>query len=287
MQMRRTKSNVPTLQTLVDWANIGVVIALAASFVVGGASIFLSRRLGNQKDAQYLREKQASDERIALAGESAARADARAATANEGVAKSKEEIARLTLEAEEAKTERAEADKQIAIAKVDAAKAKEGTANAEAQAAKASVEVAKLQVIVANAEKERAQAEKDLLELQERIRPRRLTSEQKAGLIELLKNEPKGPVIMECLMAEPETCNFAMELRVALEAAGFKIEQLKMSGTGPVAPTGINVLIPGQPVPAHANFLMHALREIGLHPVGIVDPIVPKGAVFVRVGIKP
>jgi hypothetical protein len=24
-----------------------------------------------------------------------------------------------------------------------------------------------------------------------------------------------------------------------------------------------------------------------LHPVGMVDPIVPKGAVFVRVGIKP
>jgi hypothetical protein len=45
-------SNVPTLQTLVDWANIGVVISLALSFVFGAASIWLGGKLGKLKDAQ-------------------------------------------------------------------------------------------------------------------------------------------------------------------------------------------------------------------------------------------
>lgn len=203
----------------------------------------------------FSRNQTQADARIAEAGTKAAEANAQAATANEGLSKSNEEIARLTAEAEQAKTERAEADKQIARAQADAARAKEGIANAETQAAKASVKVVQLQVVVANAEKGRAQAEKALLELQERIKPRQLSLEQRAGLIDLLINEPKGPVVMECLLAEPETCNFAEDIRKALAAAGFKINQTKMSGGMAVTPIGINVLVPGQPVPEHAEFL--------------------------------
>ncbi|MGI8918162.1 MAG: hypothetical protein ACR2H6_06125 [Pyrinomonadaceae bacterium] len=58
-------SDIPTLQSIVDWANNGVVIALAVSFIAGGASIFLSKRLGRLKDEQYAHEKQASDEKVA------------------------------------------------------------------------------------------------------------------------------------------------------------------------------------------------------------------------------
>lgn len=58
-------SDIPTLQWLVDWANVGVVIALAASLIAGGASIFLSKRLGTLRDEQSAHEKRASDEKVA------------------------------------------------------------------------------------------------------------------------------------------------------------------------------------------------------------------------------
>jgi hypothetical protein len=45
-------SNLSTLQTLVNWANAGVIISLALSFVFGAASILLGGRLGKLKDSQ-------------------------------------------------------------------------------------------------------------------------------------------------------------------------------------------------------------------------------------------
>ena len=54
-------SNVQTLQWWVDKANMGVVVALAASFVFGSASIILSRKLNKQKDSQAIIEKQIFD----------------------------------------------------------------------------------------------------------------------------------------------------------------------------------------------------------------------------------
>lgn len=45
-------SNLSTLQTLVNWANAGVIISLALSFVFGATSILLGGKLGKLKDAQ-------------------------------------------------------------------------------------------------------------------------------------------------------------------------------------------------------------------------------------------
>ncbi|HKO99773.1 MAG TPA: hypothetical protein VJU86_22540 [Pyrinomonadaceae bacterium] len=73
-------SDIPTLQWLVDWANIGVVVALAASLITGGASIFLSKRLGTLKDEQATREKQASDEKVASLEKETAKAVEKAET---------------------------------------------------------------------------------------------------------------------------------------------------------------------------------------------------------------
>lgn len=45
-------SSVSSLQTLVDWINIGVFISLVLSFAFGGTSILLGIKLGRLKDAQ-------------------------------------------------------------------------------------------------------------------------------------------------------------------------------------------------------------------------------------------
>jgi len=186
-------SNVPSLQTLVDWANIGIVITLAASFIFGGASIFLSRRLSKLRDAQSAREKQISDEKIEATKAEATRANTEAVRIeNEGkerVAKveanAKEKIAELTTEAETAKRDRAEADKQIALAKENAERAKAG-------AAQASQRTAELSLAVEQEARKRAEAERLYLELKEKIKDRHLTTEQRARLLELFKTNPKG-----------------------------------------------------------------------------------------------
>ena len=71
-QEKRAMSDIPTLQWLVDWANIGVVAALVASLIAGAASIFLGKKLATLKDEQTVREKQASSEKLAILEKEAA-----------------------------------------------------------------------------------------------------------------------------------------------------------------------------------------------------------------------
>src|SRR5688572_14733364 len=75
MQMRKIMSDVPTLQTLVDWANIGVVISLALSFVFGAASIWLGGKPGRLKDAQSETAQQTLELSLATQRERAANAE--------------------------------------------------------------------------------------------------------------------------------------------------------------------------------------------------------------------
>jgi hypothetical protein len=75
MEIRRIMSDIPTLQSLVDWANVGVVVALAASFIFGGASIFLSRRLSNAKETLSREAQRKFDLALATQQERAAKAE--------------------------------------------------------------------------------------------------------------------------------------------------------------------------------------------------------------------
>lgn len=71
MKIKTIMSDIPTLEWLVYWTNILVIAALALSFLSGGASIIFGRWLSVAKDAQAVREKQISDENIALANKKA------------------------------------------------------------------------------------------------------------------------------------------------------------------------------------------------------------------------
>ena len=186
-----------------------------------------------------------ADARIAEAGTKAAVANAEAAKANEGLAKSNEEIARLTKEAEQAKTERAEADKQIAIAKADAAKATEGTA-------KATAEVARLQAVVANAERKRAEAERALLELQERIKPRKLSAKQSADFVAALRATPKGVIDLGYTSSGCDDCfDFTRQFFGLFKEAGWTIRnEASFFNHFDIQVVGVAALVRG-PAPSH------------------------------------
>jgi hypothetical protein len=265
-------------------------IVYVAVLVIGGlaaaALTILVFRAGNSYQGAVRAD---ADARIAEAGTRAVTANAEAAKANEGLGKSNAEIARLTKEAEQAKAERAEADKQIAIAKADAARAKEGIANAEAVSAKASVEVARLQVVVANAETKLAQAEKALLELQERIKPRRFTTEQEKNLVAALKASPeKGLIEITCVMGDGEGFAFASQIDRILKAADWPTSGANQGVFSPNNPIGFFVEVrSADSAPKFAGALQHAFSVAGITLEGILRPGMAEGHVQIVVGNKP
>jgi hypothetical protein len=264
------------------WLNKWTLALYIGTLFVVALMTFLSWWAGShlqdvmQKDAD-VRIKEA-DRRAAEALENAGKANERAgianaeaARANMGLTQSNVEIARLTSEAERAKTERAEADKQIAIATADAARAKEGIANAEARSLEASAEVSRLQVIVANAEQKRAEAERDLLELQERIKPRRLTAKQGAEFVRVLRSLPNGTVDFgHTSGGGDEAFSFARQLLSLFKEAGWTVKnEASISNHLEIAVTGVGILTrgapptePGKPPPAGPLLLTPTLATL-------------------------
>ncbi len=233
-----------------------------------------------------------------------AQANAEAAKANKGVAdtvleieKAKEETARLTKETETAKTERVEADKQIAIAKADAARAKEGIANAEAQSAQATLEVTRLRGIVANAEQRRAEAEKALLELQERMKPRRVTAEQRQQAINVLMHAPKGRLEIQCHIGSPEIQAFGAEIVEIFRTSGWEIDLNDRALIIP-APVGLKLWIHTEHtaledrmitenVPERTQSILNAFRAAKIPVQAQFNHDVPKDILRLIVGFKP
>jgi hypothetical protein len=214
--------------------------------------------------------------------ERTANAEVEAAKANEGLAKSNLEIARLTKEAETLRAEAESARADIARAQADAAKANEG-------AVKASAEVARLQIVVANAETKRAEAEQALLELQERVKPRHFTPEQRARFIALLKDAPKMTVEVNCV--DQEACAFAQQIASALREAGWNV----IGGEGEVfsllkAFFGVELLQknPGKALPAY-KALYEAFSAIGqeFRPVYDTTGTLAEDRLAISVGTKP
>lgn len=288
--------NVQTFDQRLNVSNtlyiIGLILALLGSALI----VWYSNKLGKAKDEQYQHEKRAAEENIAaanavaetakkdasVADAKAAQANLEAAKANEGLAKSNLEIARLTNEAAALRVEAENAKANIASAQADAAKANEG-------AIKATAEVARLQIVVANAETKRAEAERALLELQERIKDRHLTTEQRARLVELFKANPKGKINVSCVGgSSPEPCIFASEIVDTLKLGGWDVEFSPGFISVGGIPVGLIIQVrSSDKAPVRAEVLQKALGEIGFAAPGEVQPTLDEQTVNLIVGAKP
>ena len=204
-------SNIPSLEFWVDMSNLGVAIALALSFIFGGASLYLSRRLGKVKDAQSAQEKAVSDERM------------------------------LAL------------DKEVAEART-----------------------------------KQAEAERALLELQERMKPRHLTPEQRARLLEILKATTKGNIKVSCAVSNEESCAFAVELANLLKAAGWSV-----TGVGQLVKGGkqAGIFLRRRSIevePTSVDVLLTAFSTIGFPLEMEIDGKIREGVgLQLAVGAKP
>ena len=202
-------------------------------------------------------------------------ADSKIATANVGsetarkeAAKAIEKVAGLTAQAEEARVKQKELEQENLKLRADLNKS--------------TGEVAKLQI-------EAADAQRALLELQERIRPRHLTREQKIQLTELLSKKPRGEISISCVVSNREALDFAKEIFSILKELKWKvvgkINAIQIFGSQPV---GLKLTIKTQRAPSLISLenLRHAFDQIGFKITTGLDNNLSEFTVGVFVGEK-
>ena len=91
------------------------------------------------------------------------------------------------------------------------------------------------------------------------------------------------------MTADPETIQYANQIRDMVAAAGFNTEGMVTLGilTGPV-PVGVALTIRDpSAAPLFAGPVQRAFDRIGVRLDGFVDPSVPADKVRVLIGLKP
>jgi hypothetical protein len=160
--------------------------------------------------------------------------------------------------------------------------------------ADASEHAKKLETDLAKQQERAANAEKTLLELQERVKIRHLSFEQRNKLVKVLKEaadekQPKGPIRINRLMLDETAQAFATELRDAFSAGGWSSDDVgrDVIPSGPV-PIGVVIIFhSSKSIPAHAGVIQHALKAAELKPTLAENPNIPEGLVEILIGIKP
>ena len=144
-------------------------------------------------------------------------------------------------------------------------------ADANLRAANASADVAKLELSVADAERKRAEAERALLELQERLKPRSITPEQRTRFTDFVKGAPKGKVQLTAVAAaDNEPIAFALILKNLLSNAGYNVDDNIRGFVSTGSPmSGIVIKIRDEKAqPPHAGPLQKAFEYIGIKTPG-------------------
>lgn len=180
----------------------------------------------------------------------------------------------------------------IAVADARAVEAVEGTAKALAEAASVNERSEKLELEVSQQRERAAKAEKDLIELQQRVKRRALTSNQRAQLIESLQQSPiKGEVVVVCVLGDDDGVAFAGQIHSVLQAAGWPSKGPRQLGgfSGGGNPIGLSILVHNaKDAPEHASVLRKAFDAVGIQLVGFEKPSeVDPGVVHIQVGNKP
>lgn len=224
---------------------------------------------------------QTQDAKLASALERAGKANERAGAAYERAEDL--ESKNLTLRGQVAtlETQAVNASKELAGLQKDAADSK-------AAQQKVEVDLAAQRKSAAILEKEAANAKRDLLELQERLKDRHLTAEQRSQLLEILRANPKGSIDVSCIAGSLEPCNFAGELVEVLKAAGWQVAFtrgfLSLGGT----PVGLIIEVKdAKKAPVRAEMLQKALKRVGFPAPGRLQSGINEQAVNLVVGVKP
>lgn len=161
-------------------------------------------------------------------------------------------------------------------------------AGLQKDAADAKTTQQKVEVELARQRERAAIAEQSLLKLQERIKYRTLSVEQRLHLIEILKNAPKGPVDICCVLGDEEGLSFAKQIHEVIKASGWPTSGVSQGAYGGSNPVDIRIIVrDAQTAPKYAAVLQHAFGSVGIPLGGIEKSDMEEGEVQILVGNKP
>jgi hypothetical protein len=177
----------------------------------------------------------------------------------------------------------------IEVLETDKLKLQNDLAVLQAVAADAKTAQKNVEIALSKQQEKTAKAEKELADLKETVRPRKLTPKQEAALTALLRGDPKGPVMIDCVMGDGEGNAFATQISSILNAAGWPVEkgpnQAVYSGGDP---TGFGIIVKSATTaPSFAGRLQQAFFSIGIPLAGAENSTLPEGKVQILVGHKP
>jgi len=174
------------------------------------------------KEEARIRFERESDLKIEAAEQGTAHALVEAANARKDTAKLEVEAARLREQATLAESKIKAAEVRAAEANERPAKASEGTARALAEASSAKENTSRLEIESANLRERAARAGKELIEVQDRIKPRRITEAQRVRLIQALNPLPKGLIGITATIGDGEARILAGQIQALLKASGWE-----------------------------------------------------------------
>ena len=123
-----------------------------------------------------------------------------------------------------------------------------------------------------------------LKEISKRPTPRRLTPKQRAELVLLLSGKVAQPVEVDGLANNAESMQYAEDLAIALQEAGWQVKSLgaiQMIGRVPV---GLHIFFKDE---SDAHLLAESFRKVGLEVTLNEKPQRSSGIVTIIVGVKP
>lgn len=258
-------NNISNLERLVDIASFGVVIALALSFIFGGASIYLSKKLSNRKDEIAKHQMQQANIKIEEAREVAAKANKETEQISHNNIILRKDLEAATAESRSKQTE-------LTIEQQNLARAQQHLAEAEQKRAEAQLTL-----------------EKTLEEIRTKQMPRTLTPEQRSKLLALLNPLPKGEIEIVSVLGDAEGYALATELDALLKTAqwtitGGGVSQVVYTGGNPI---GVGIIVKSAlTAPKYAAALQKVFQDISFPLGGLEDPKLPDGKVVLLVGNK-
>ncbi len=177
---------------------------------------------------------------------------------------------------------------QVANLEINAATANKDLAVLQKSATDAKAAQQKVEIDLAKQQAKTADAEKSLLELQRHMQPRRISPEQRARLVAILAQGPKGKVSINCVLGDGEGHTFANDVDSALKASGWETDGVNQGVYSGGNPIGFGIVVHSAiTAPPYAATLQRAFFSVGLPLGGMENGQFPEGKVDILVGNKP
>lgn len=175
---------------------------------------------------------------------------------------------------------------QVATLETNATNAEKGLAGLRKAAADAKAAQQRVETDLAKQQERAANAERALLAIQQHMKARRITPQQRERMLEILAHMPKGRVSIAYVASDQDGQQFSNDIRETLSAAGWTIEGVAATFF-PNNPVGFGVFVRNvATAPPYSAFLIDAFTAVGI-PVGFVeDAGMPQGEVRILVGLK-